>query len=108
MKQMHNEYGRLVDYFLSVPPPEECKPIRDAYAQAIEETTASIGDIGDHLAAGDIQALMGTKGKSAGTIDAPGKRADRLVGEICDKYNTPRWFSIASDITTEGVFGLGF
>jgi hypothetical protein len=107
IKQMHDETMNLVQYFNSVPPPEECIPIRDAYDRTIRETAGQIGDVADSLAASDINGLLSMKGKSNEGIDANGKKTDRLVGEICDKYHTSKWFSINGDITFGGVFSAG-
>jgi len=107
-KQMKDEYAQVTQYFMSMPPPAECRPIQEAYQQALTETTEQIGNISDAMAAGNMEALLNMRGKSNQGIDTPGKKTDRLVGEICAKYDTPRWFYIKSDITTGGMFGVGF
>jgi hypothetical protein len=108
LKQMHDDVRQVQVFFDSMPPPQECIPIRDAYDQALTEEAAQMGDIGDHLASGDIEKLLKMEGKSAAGIDSAGAKTDRLVGEICDKYNKRRWFSIASDIKSTSIFGSGF
>lgn len=105
LKKMHDDCVGLTEHFDSVKPPEECVPIRNAYDQALNETSGELGDIADHLAAGDIDRLLKMKGQSKANIDSPAKTTDRLVGEICEKYHTRRWFSIQSDIGTSGLFG---
>ena len=108
LKKMHDDTLDLLKFFDSYPPPKECIPIRDAYDQSLNETAGQMGDIADHLAAGDIDKLMKMEGKSAKGIDSAGAKTDRLVGEICDKYHKRRWFSIASDIKSSPIFGTGF
>jgi hypothetical protein len=104
LKQMQNDTLHLVEFFNSVTPPAECVPIRDAYDRALRETAGQIGDVADSMAAADIQGLLKMKGASNEGIDTYGKKTDRLVGEICDKYHTSKWFSIAGDITFGGIF----
>ena len=108
LKKMHDDTIDLLAFFNSYPPPPECVPIRDAYAQSLNETAAQMGDIADHLATGDVEKLMKMEGKSAQGIDSAGAKTDRLVGEICDKYHKRRWFTIASDIKSSPIFGSGF
>lgn len=108
LKKMHDETMDLLKSFDSYPPPTACIPIRDAYDQSLNETAAQMGDIADHLAAGDVEKLLKMEGKSAKGIDSAGARTDRLVGEICDQYHKRRWFSIASDIKSSPIFGSGF
>jgi len=108
LKQMHDEVVDVLNFFDSVPPPNECIPIRDAYDQALNEEAAQMGDIADHIAAGDVEKLLKMEGKSAQGIDSAGAKTDRLVGEICDKYNKRRWFNIATDIKSSPIFGSGF
>ena len=107
LKKMHDECHEVLVYFDSVEPPAECVPIRDAYDQALNEEAAQMGDIADHLAAGDMEKLLKMEGKSAQGIDTAGAKTDRLVGEICDKYHKRRWFDIASDIKSSPIFGSG-
>jgi hypothetical protein len=106
LKTMHDQCQKLQDDFDSVPAPDECKPIQAAYDQALGETTAFMGDLSDHLAAGDIDKLQSMKGMSTGDIDAAGAKTDRLVGEICEKYETKKWFTINKDIGTGGMMSV--
>lgn len=108
LKKMHDDTLDLLKFFDSYPPPKECVPIRDAYDQALNETAGQLGDIADHLAAGDVDKLMKMEHTSAKDIDSAGEKTDRMVGEICDKYHKRRWFSIASDIKSSPIFGSGF
>lgn len=108
LKAMHDQCREVQDFFDSMPPPAECVPIRDAYDQALTEEAGQMGDIADHIAAGDVEKLLKMEGKSAQGIDSAGAKTDRLVGEICDKYHKRRWFDIATDIKSSPIFGSGF
>jgi hypothetical protein len=106
IKQMHDSTADLLTKFDAIPAPSECIPIQAAYDQALSETASELGDLGDHLAAGDIDKLMSMKGVSAAGIDSARAKADRLVGEICSRYDTRRWFTIDKDIAPGGVFAM--
>jgi hypothetical protein len=106
LKELHDQSRDLIEKFESYPPPPECQPIHDSYYQALSETTGMLGDIADNLKSGDVNKLLEMKGTSPGSIDANANKADRLVGEICDKYNTRRWFYIKGDIGSDGVMGM--
>ena len=103
LKKMHDDCADIQKKFDEYPAPPECIPIQSAYDQALSETAAELGDLSDALAAGDISKLQSMKGESAEGIDTAGAKTDRLVGEICDKYNTKKWFSINKDIAPGGA-----
>lgn len=96
--------------FDSLPPPQECKSIADTYGHALDETGAMIQDILDavQVAKDDpqkaLQALYGMKNSSK-SIDEYGNSADDKVKEICDFYDTRKWFSINSDFGGSSIFG---
>jgi hypothetical protein len=96
--------------FDSFPPPPECKSIADSYGHALDETGAMIQDILDavQVAKDDpqkaLQTLYGMKNSSK-SIDEYGNAADDKVKEICDFYDTRKWFSINSDFGGSSIFG---
>ena len=51
-----------------------------------------------------LNALTGMKGTSDARIGKPSRDTDRLLGDICHKYDTAKWFSISSDFGA-GMFG---
>jgi hypothetical protein len=106
IKELHDQSRDLIEKFESKQPPPECVPIHDSYYKALSETTGMLGDLSDHLAANDLDALMKMKGTSGEGIDTNAIKTDRLLGEICDKYNTRRWFSIKGDIGTDSFMGM--
>lgn len=110
----------LVDEFRSMPPPPECVPIAASYDQTLGETSAMMVEIiaavesaGDNPQAA-IAALTRMQGTSSNRIDSLARDADRQVAEVCDRYRTRKWFSIASDVgggamgKIGGIGGLGF
>ncbi len=111
--QARSDWRTLTDGFLAVPPPAECVPIRNRYEIALRETSAAIFDLIEILeSAGDPNAdpkalvgkLQGMKGAST-HIDEAGRETDAQVQDICDKYRTRKWFSIAGDIGGGGMLG---
>lgn len=111
------DWKRLRDEFASLPPPAECVPIRDEYEIALRETSGMMMDLLDAVdrafanpedsaqlqqVVGELQAM---RGKST-VIDAAGRKSDQLVGEICSKYDTPKWFSISADIGSTNMMGM--
>ena len=111
-KAKRQAWKDLVKFFNSKQPPAECVPIKNAYEQCLGETSAMMSDILDQLQnsqtdpQGAINKLIGMMGTSTGKIDAAAKQSDRLVGEVCYRYDAFKWFSIASDIGG-GLGGLG-
>lgn len=106
------DWDELKADFEAVPPPQECLALRGSYAQALGETGKMILDVFEAMdgAASDpqqaIAALNRLRGTSADRIDAAAGEADRRLGEICDKYETRKWFSVSKDFGG-GAGGLG-
>lgn len=114
LEDVRAEWRTLIQDFGSVAPPEECIPIRQQFDTALGETSGMISDLTEVLEqaanGGNPQELVGQlslmKGSSK-NIDKAGEQTDALVQEICDKYETRKWFDIASDIGTGGLLGIG-
>ena len=104
------EWARLHTEFDSLPPPQECQAIADSYTHALDETGAMITDVMDQLDISKedpqkaLQALYGMKNQST-AIDKYGNETDNKVGDICSKYDTPKWFSISSDFGNSSILG---
>jgi hypothetical protein len=112
---MRKGWKDIVSYFNSKQPPAECIPIKNAYEQCLGETGTMMLDVisaleGTGSEDADLGAaadkLMGMMGTSSERIDTLGEQTDRLVGRVCDKYETYKWFSISGDIGG-GLGGLG-
>jgi DNA-binding transcriptional MerR regulator len=110
-EQVKNDWAQLKQEFASFPPPPECVRIADPYSHAIDETGAMISDVLDALAIaqeGDtstaLNSLYGMQNASK-SIDEFGRNTDSRVGDICDKYNVRKWFSISSDFGNSNVLG---
>ncbi len=111
---MRADWTALTDEFNALAPPVECQSIRNEYDQVVRETGAMILDIlravdqADEDRTKALAALIGMQGRSESRIGLPATRSDRLVQEICDKYETRKWFSIARDVGGGGSLkGLG-
>lgn len=116
VEQARNDWRKLREEFESKPPPSDCVPIRAKYEVALRETSGMMMDLMDALdramSSNDpeemkriVSELYGMKGKSA-PIDQAGGETDALVSDICRKYETHKWFSIARDIGGGGMMGL--
>ena len=95
----------LVDFFNSVPPPEECKPLASDFNRALSEVPGMMGDIGDvlnEISSDPSRALQDAnklKGGSYGDIDRYFARADQKLSDICAKYDHSKWFNIKADVS---------
>lgn len=90
--------------FLAFPAPAECLAIQNSYSQSLGETGGMMFEILDSLRKsqddpeGAIAALTRMKGTSSERIDTLSRDADRGVQDVCDKYKTRKWFSLAEDV----------
>ncbi|MBL8060733.1 MAG: zinc ribbon domain-containing protein [Chthonomonas sp.] len=116
VEEARTAWRNLREQFEAKPPPTECVPIRAKYEVALRETSGMMMDLMNALdramSSSDpeemkqvVSELTAMKGKSA-PIDQAGGETDALVAEICRKYETPKWFSIARDIGGGGMMGL--
>ncbi len=98
-------WQQLVDFFNSVPPPDECKPLAADFNRALSEVPGMMGDIGDVLnnVSNDpskaLQEANKLKGGSYGDIDRYFARADQKLSDICSKYDHNKWFNIKADVS---------
>ena len=98
-----DEWRQLIEFFRSKPAPPECVPIFTAYSESLTETSAMILEISGTLAnamenpEAAIATLNSLKGDSQERVSRPAAETDRLVQEICDQYDTRKWFKIESD-----------
>jgi zinc-ribbon domain len=105
------KWQELIDFFRSVPPPEECRPLADDFDRAVSEIPGMMGDMGDILnqASTDptaaMQGIQKMKSGSYANIDRYFARADEKLGAICAKYNKTKWFNIKQDVGGGGVLG---
>lgn len=113
--QMRAGWRDLTTYFNSKQPPAECIPIKNAYEQCLAETGSMMVDLIGAIESSrdpdaDFDALLkkvsGMQGTSETKIDQYGLQTDEMVGQICHKYDTWKWFSISGDIGG-GLAGLG-
>lgn len=104
LRQRFNEEGP--------PVPAECKDLRDLYDGVLMQVPGTLKDI-DEIAGNlfdpekkdKIRDLREISKRHTDVIDKPLRRSDRVLGEICDRYDTRKWFDIKVD-SGGGVFGL--
>lgn len=110
-EQLAAPWRSLRTEFLTTGPkcPKECEPIRDAYADALTGIPEKIAELTNLVhsfnpSSDDAQSQAQSArsearqigaGHKAG-IDANFSATDRKVAEICQKYNTKKWFDINS------------
>ena len=111
INNLRPRWEELIAFFRSVPPPAECRPIANDFDRAISEIPGMMGDLGDILnsAAEDpqsaLQKVKKIQNSSYGDIDIYFGRCDQKVSQICNKYNTHKWFNIKTDVLAGGMMG---
>lgn len=114
MQTMQQAWRTLLNAFDSVPAPAECASIKSNYDQVISQTGSMIMEIVGHIksASNDpqsaISALTAMQGTSKSKIDVPARASDKGVENVCRKYDTVKWFDIASDVGGGTMSQLGF
>ncbi len=105
------DWEKLIQYFNSYPPPEECRPIADDFGRALSEIPGMTSDVIDVLntvgqdPSAALQKVNKLKGKSYGDIDRYFNRADQRLKAICEKYDTSKWFNVKGDVIEGGSLG---
>lgn len=103
-------WDALVKEFTSRTPPRECNDLYLRYDEALTQIKSQIGDI-QGILGGDLSSALVTvrkwKGASEGTVDSPLDDSDKLLGQICAKYDVRKWFGIASHHEMPSMFGAG-
>jgi hypothetical protein len=119
VENIRRSWKALADDFVAFPPPEECRPIAATYEPVLRETGAITADIFAAIQSGqDPQALVAKLNQvyvnHRQLIDQPAVRTDGMVADLCNKYNTHKWFSIQADyaggldaLKSLGLPGLG-
>lgn len=106
---LQKEWSDLVAKFDSVAAPKECATAKAEYDQTLQATGAMMVEIIGIInsAADDPQAALSAlrkmQGTSASRIDAHATATDNQVSSICAEYQTPKWFSISSDVGDSGL-----
>lgn len=114
-EKVRQDWLALTNDFNSVKPPSECVSLRNSYDQALRETASMTLDLIEVLnmassdPSGALTKAQSMQGKSGDRIDVAAEESDRKVGEICEKYETRKWFAIKKDIGNGGILkGMGF
>jgi len=108
-------WKQLIKDYQAVPPPPECQRLADEYYAGLNEVPAQMSDVqsiinsinpgndsaantGENDANKDaLSKAYASQGKSE-DIDAHFNSSDSLLGDVCNQYNTNKWFSISHDI----------
>ena len=106
-------WDRLVTFFNAYPPPAECRPLASDFNRALSEVPGVMGDLGSVLSTAStdptaaLKVVNGMKNTSANDIDKYFGTADSKLGEICAKYETPKWFGIKTDVGGSPLAAFG-
>jgi hypothetical protein len=109
---MRAPWRDVIKFFESDPPPAECQDLAHTYDQALDEVSGEMGDFADMLSnPGDSQSLVDKltkmQGQSTGTIDKYLSVSDDMVSQLCNKYNTRKWFKITNGPGMPMSSGMG-
>lgn len=114
IESMERKWVDLENDYFSLRAPLECQPLANRYATVLQETRGMILDIVKQIdrstedRQGALNALMGMRGKSGSRIGGPARDSDTMLYEICNKYDTRKWFSIRADFQSGLMGKMGF
>ncbi len=103
------KWTELIAYFGSMPPPAECRPMAEDFNRALSEIPGMMGDVGDILNSAEADPAAALKlakklqNSSYSDIDRYFARTDEKLSQICQKYNTNKWFNVAPDVMAGGM-----
>ena len=106
VEKISKEWKDLRARFNDYPPgvPAECKELHDQFDGALMQVPGMVSDI--NAIAGNlfdpekrekIRDLREIQKSNDEFIDKPLRKSDRLLGDICDKYDERKWFEIKVD-----------
>lgn len=112
---LQRPWRELNEFFNSVQPPEECVPIRNKYDIPLRETGTQIRDIEAILssagAGGDPKELITKLNQifegHKSVVDKPAAETDAMVQQICNKYDTRKWFAIQGNVGGGSMMSAG-
>lgn len=116
MREMEGPWRDLKAFFDSVPPPPECQSIADAFDQGLQDIPDQMQEL-DKIISGVTNPDTQEQGEKARDdareisrehrkkIDEPFSVTDRRVQQVCDKYQTRKWFSIDAHGGNSGILG---
>jgi hypothetical protein len=110
---MRGPWRDVIKFFESMPPPTECQDLAHTYDQALDEVSGEMGDFSDMLSTSGsdlnamVEKLTKMQGQSTGTIDKYLSVSDDMVSQLCNKYNTRKWFKITSGPGMPMSSGMG-
>ncbi|HVT11773.1 MAG TPA: hypothetical protein VHE55_05870 [Fimbriimonadaceae bacterium] len=116
LNQLQPDWVALKKEFDSVPPPTECKPIAESYDAGLQNIV-DVFDSVEKLVSGVNLTDQNSIKKSADDVKEVGLRhrrgidgefqqTDDQVQDICDKYQTRKWFKIDAHGGSAGLLGF--
>lgn len=113
--ELKPDWEQLVKDFDSYPPPPECQEIANQYGGAMDSIISTIDKVLNIVESVNLTSQGDIKGSAEEVrgvgrghrrgIDGNFERADDLVKEVCDKYETPKWFKIDAHGGSAGLLG---
>jgi hypothetical protein len=116
-RELQPAWKDLKTFFDSYPPPPECKTIAQAFDDGLQSIPDNMQQL-DSIVSGLNMASGQADGQAARekarevsrdhrrNIDEPFSRTDQLVGQVCDKYETRKWFNIDAHGGNMGILGF--
>jgi hypothetical protein len=107
-------WNELLGRFKSVPPPAACVGVQAQYLTALGQTGSMILELvniarnANQNPQAALQALTAMQGTSTGRIDTAAKATDGAVLQVCQRYNTNKWFEIKADFGAGLMQQLGY
>lgn len=116
LNELQPDWVALKKEFDSVPPPAECKPIAEAYDSGLQNIVDMFDTVekivgGVNLTDQTNIRKSADDARQAGLqhrkgIDGEFETTDDLVQQICDKYETKKWFKIDAHGGSAGLMGF--
>jgi hypothetical protein len=116
IEEMRPDWDDLKKDFDSYPPPPECQAIADQYdgaLQSIMDTIDQVRNIVDNVSLNSASEIKGSADETRKvgrnhrrSIDGNFEKADDLVQDVCDLYETRKWFKIDAHGGSSGLLGF--
>jgi hypothetical protein len=116
IQELKPDWVKLKQDFDAYPPPPECQGIADEYdgglqgiSDTIDQVLGIVGGV-DLTSTGDIKGsaeeVRGVGRNHRRGIDGSFEKADDLVQDVCDLYDTRKWFKIDAHGGSAGILGF--
>lgn len=116
IQELKPDWVQLKKDFDSYPPPPECQSIADEYDGALQSITDTIDQVLGIVSSVNLNSSGDIKGSADSVrevgrghrrgIDGSFEKADDLVQDVCDLYDTRKWFKIDAHGGSAGLLGF--